>query len=299
MSGTGERAEAVERHLGDRLAALIDGELSHEVRERVLAHLATCWDCRTEADAQRQVKSVFADTAPPPPPATLLARLQGLPADPGAWPDDDGRPPRGSARPTRSTGSLGLGFPTDGLLRHGGFRIHVPGRGGARGRRFAFAAAGAFSLAALALSGVLDGEGVTSDTIAAPAARSGPTTGPADLDASLDTAQRQSGDAPRPGSVPSGVDLARQPLTRGALVLRAESVTPLFGGLVSLTSPLLPSTPATTRATPTSVVHSSPSPTPLPSATPAGPPVVRGTTPAAADRTSRSTSPTTPAARGE
>ncbi|MGE7383347.1 zf-HC2 domain-containing protein, partial [Serratia bockelmannii] len=31
-----------EQHLGDRLAALVDGELKHDARERVLAHLATC-----------------------------------------------------------------------------------------------------------------------------------------------------------------------------------------------------------------------------------------------------------------
>ncbi|MGH3325224.1 MAG: anti-sigma factor family protein, partial [Streptomyces sp.] len=57
----------VEQHLGDRLAALIDGELGHDARERVLSHLATCRGCKTEADAQRRLKSVFADTAPPPP----------------------------------------------------------------------------------------------------------------------------------------------------------------------------------------------------------------------------------------
>ena len=43
-------------HLGERLSALIDGELSHQQRERVLAHLANCGPCRQEAAALRMLK---------------------------------------------------------------------------------------------------------------------------------------------------------------------------------------------------------------------------------------------------
>ncbi len=43
-------------HLGDRLSALIDGELGHTQRERVLAHLARCEPCRREAVALRALK---------------------------------------------------------------------------------------------------------------------------------------------------------------------------------------------------------------------------------------------------
>jgi hypothetical protein len=43
-------------HLGQRLSALIDGELSHQQRERVLAHLAHCAPCRKEAAALRMLK---------------------------------------------------------------------------------------------------------------------------------------------------------------------------------------------------------------------------------------------------
>ena len=43
-------------HLGHRLSALIDGELSHEQRDRVLAHLARCEPCRAEAAALRMLK---------------------------------------------------------------------------------------------------------------------------------------------------------------------------------------------------------------------------------------------------
>jgi anti-sigma factor RsiW len=44
------------RHLGERLSALIDGELNGAQRERVLAHLARCEDCRREAAALRLLK---------------------------------------------------------------------------------------------------------------------------------------------------------------------------------------------------------------------------------------------------
>jgi anti-sigma factor RsiW len=46
----------VKRHLGERLSALIDGELNDAKRERVLAHLAGCEDCRQEAAALRMLK---------------------------------------------------------------------------------------------------------------------------------------------------------------------------------------------------------------------------------------------------
>lgn len=70
---SGSRPDSTERrvadqHLGDRLSALVDGELGHESRDRVLAHLVTCAKCKAEADAQRRLKNVFAEVAPPPPP---------------------------------------------------------------------------------------------------------------------------------------------------------------------------------------------------------------------------------------
>jgi anti-sigma factor RsiW len=46
----------MKRHLGERLSALVDGELSDAQRERVLAHLAKCDGCRQEAAALRLLK---------------------------------------------------------------------------------------------------------------------------------------------------------------------------------------------------------------------------------------------------
>ncbi|MGW2168101.1 zf-HC2 domain-containing protein [Streptomyces nondiastaticus] len=170
MTGSGGQSPA-ELHLGDRLAALVDGELGHDSRERVLAHLATCWTCKAEADAQRRLKSVFAEAAPPPLSENFLARLQGLAGgDPHAplGPDHDGPEGRegaggpGKAGPAARAEALApLGLLPGGVRpgarpREGGFRIHEmpePPRGGIRGRRIAFAAAGAVSLAAFALGG--------------------------------------------------------------------------------------------------------------------------------------------------
>ncbi|MFJ3225683.1 anti-sigma factor family protein [Streptomyces sp. NPDC086783] len=175
-----------DQHLGDRLSALVDGELGHDSRERVLAHLATCAKCKAEADAQRRLKNVFAEVAPPPPSESFLARLQGLPG--GGDSDDGGPPPGGGAFFGRLPGSdrhsgvagvfgvTGESFGYVPARPHAdvlppssgrGFRIHDVGRhetdrSASRGLRFAFAAAGAVSLAAVALGGV--STGVPGDT---------------------------------------------------------------------------------------------------------------------------------------
>ncbi|ALO10866.1 Putative membrane protein [Streptomyces venezuelae] len=157
-----------EHHLGDRLAALVDGELGHDARERVLAHLATCARCKAEADAQRTVKSVFASAAPPPPSEGFLARLQGLPGGPGEPSGGSGGPgvPRGPLEELLGAAALKSdGFATAAVVTPNsphpgtGFRIHEVGDRGSgtsgRGRRFAFAAASAVSFAAIALGGTL------------------------------------------------------------------------------------------------------------------------------------------------
>ncbi|MDF9815454.1 zf-HC2 domain-containing protein [Streptomyces sp. SPB162] len=169
-SGTGQQhVSSAEQHLGDRLAAFVDGELPDDTRDRVLAHLVTCPQCKTAADEQRRLKNVVATTAPPTLSAGLLARLQGLPGggdDDGRGPFDGGLFGGGDVFGKSTVEEFSflspgpdLAAPTD--VRSRGFRIHeverpVSGPGSAsRGRRFAFAAAGAFSMAAIALGGAL------------------------------------------------------------------------------------------------------------------------------------------------
>ncbi|MFF5445168.1 anti-sigma factor family protein [Streptomyces sp. NPDC012888] len=162
MSGASPSPSPAEQHLGDRLAALVDGELSHDARERVLAHLATCARCKAEADAQRRLKSLFVESAPPAPSAGLLARLQGLPGQPGG-------PGAAPGHPAPDAFRSGPGGTHHGGLPGGDpFVFAMPGAGPSRGRRgfpihevgrprrrFAFVAAGAVSLAAIALGGAL------------------------------------------------------------------------------------------------------------------------------------------------
>jgi anti-sigma factor RsiW len=58
-------------HLGDRLSALVDGELNGTDRERAHAHMAVCEPCRVEAAALRDLKRELRD----------LRALRALPAE--------------------------------------------------------------------------------------------------------------------------------------------------------------------------------------------------------------------------
>lgn len=210
---------AAESHLGDRLAAFVDGELDHDARERVQSHLATCDDCLATAEDERRIKSRVAGAAPPDPSALFLAKLMSI-----AGEDQDQQPPGGSPQSRRGfgggagagfgsaggwggnssfgsgrfgSGALGADHPLPGVdprarrstpfqdeqrpiaarLRSGfapsnnrpqgfpdtGRSAPQPSReqtvrpSAARGRRFAFAAAGAFSVAAVALGSAITG----------------------------------------------------------------------------------------------------------------------------------------------
>ncbi|GIH27301.1 hypothetical protein Aph01nite_56110 [Acrocarpospora phusangensis] len=99
-------------HLGERVSALIDGELGHNDRERALAHLTFCAECRAEVEAFRALKSRLRLMDPPPVPADLTMSLMRMP-DPGppnlrALPGIYSLAPADN-RPRRSAGSAGPG----------------------------------------------------------------------------------------------------------------------------------------------------------------------------------------------
>ncbi|MFD3380196.1 MULTISPECIES: anti-sigma factor family protein [unclassified Streptomyces] len=229
-----------EQHLGDRLSALVDGELGHEARERVLAHLATCAKCKAEADEQRRLKNVFAEVAPPPPSESFLARLQGLPG--GGDPDSDGSPLGGGGFGT--SGVFGMKPDSFGYVPSGphaavlpseqrGFRIHdisrrEAERSASRGLRFAAAAAGAVSLAAIALGGV--STGMPTDTTDA---RGGSGSG------SNVTPMRTS----NVGGATNSDSQRRRSLTP-LLAQGQRSFTGEGGAQTELSAPLLPGVPA-------------------------------------------------------
>jgi predicted anti-sigma-YlaC factor YlaD len=73
-------------HLGERLSALIDGELGDAERDRVLTHLAGCDDCRQEAVALRALKNRMHSLGEAMVDAALTGRLMAMALPP------DGRP---------------------------------------------------------------------------------------------------------------------------------------------------------------------------------------------------------------
>jgi anti-sigma factor RsiW len=75
-------------HLGQRLSALIDGELGGDERDRVLGHLARCGGCREEAAALRTLKRRMNALGEAAAGAGLTGRLMGLndSGESGVWP---------------------------------------------------------------------------------------------------------------------------------------------------------------------------------------------------------------------
>ncbi|SEG42063.1 Putative zinc-finger [Thermomonospora echinospora] len=63
--------------LGERLTALVDGELDHDERDRALAHLAVCRACRQEADTMRRLKGRLRALASPPQDPAVAPDLPG------------------------------------------------------------------------------------------------------------------------------------------------------------------------------------------------------------------------------
>ena len=95
--------------LGERLTALVDGELGHEERDRALAHLAGCAQCRDEVTSLRSLKGRLRGLSAAPitddsgelPSPDLLTRLRSLPAS--AEPPAADAPPA-SPPPSREIG---------------------------------------------------------------------------------------------------------------------------------------------------------------------------------------------------
>jgi anti-sigma factor RsiW len=132
VSTSGHRSDP---HLGGLVAAVVDGVLGHDARDRALAHLARCDECRAEVEAQRRLKARLARLGAPEVPGDLAARLLRLP---------DGA--AGGATPGAAQATL-LPEPPPVRLQ-ASFRPPAPRSAPARPRRLAFAAAGgaAFTL---------------------------------------------------------------------------------------------------------------------------------------------------------
>lgn len=69
-------------HPLDKLSAVVDGELDHDSRDKVLGHLVGCDSCRAEVEAGRRLKARLGDLADdgPGPSTDLMQRLLGVPS---------------------------------------------------------------------------------------------------------------------------------------------------------------------------------------------------------------------------
>ena len=143
-------------HLGVSVSALVDGELDHGRRERVLGHLAHCPDCRDEVDAQRRFKAALRSLGGPVPAGGLSERLLAvaMPSQPAAATRPAGPGPRRgwpsapAGRPSRAIGPGSRPAPRGSSSPAGRAAAR---RRHARLRRSAVGGA----LAALSLGGVL------------------------------------------------------------------------------------------------------------------------------------------------
>jgi anti-sigma factor RsiW len=61
-------------HLGERLSALVDGELEGTSRDRAYAHLASCESCRAEAAELRALKQKLSRLLPGAPAEAAMTR---------------------------------------------------------------------------------------------------------------------------------------------------------------------------------------------------------------------------------
>ncbi|MEU6717742.1 zf-HC2 domain-containing protein [Nonomuraea sp. NPDC046802] len=168
-------------HLGERVSALVDGELNHTERDRALAHLTFCADCRREVESVRALKSRLRSLETPVMPADLTMSLLRM-AEPGGP-----LPPRERPFPSRTFGGVPIPgphsiAPLDNRPRRdaaGG--ASGPGRGSRR--RSAYVAVGVVS-AAVALGTFFAATGIGQNNPAPPVelferAHPSPTISPA------------------------------------------------------------------------------------------------------------------------
>jgi len=85
-------------HLGERVSALVDSQLSVEVTEKAHMHITGCSECREAVEAERLTKQRLASLSGPEPADLLVRRLLELAGPSGPLPPRPGHVP-GSPRP--------------------------------------------------------------------------------------------------------------------------------------------------------------------------------------------------------
>jgi anti-sigma factor RsiW len=125
-------------HLGDRLSALVDGELDGAERDRAHAHLASCAQCRTEAAELRALKQKLRGlTLDAPSEAAMTRRLVAM-AGPGGPLPSRRRLPRSRT----TTASQRATTASQRAVNKGGPHRGGPPRSGRRRRQVVLSAIG-------------------------------------------------------------------------------------------------------------------------------------------------------------
>lgn len=139
-------------HLGERINALVDGELDHTERDRLLGHVADCQPCRSELDVLRKIKARLARSSGPEMSPALLGKLLAM-AEPGGPVPPARRPLTGPsypiAPPPRTAATDASGRPV--ATHPGSTGPGRPRRRGGRRRYVYLTGASALSVGLIAL----------------------------------------------------------------------------------------------------------------------------------------------------
>jgi anti-sigma factor RsiW len=146
-------------HLGSRLAAYVDGELSPATLEMVESHLATCAECSAEVAAEKRLKAGLAGLGAADPSDAFLAKLLDISRPPvERVPTVRPLAPAASAergRAARTPAGAGAMFGGSGLTGRGFDTRAVAGDRPAR--RLSMAAASVVSVAAATIGAAFFG----------------------------------------------------------------------------------------------------------------------------------------------
>lgn len=102
-------------HLGERLSALVDGELGPAEHESALIHLAKCEACRFEADMTRRLKRRLHGLGEPEPDLDFMGRLSSMDGGSGRGGPGPFDPPFGGGGGFGSSPPLGSSRPIGGF----------------------------------------------------------------------------------------------------------------------------------------------------------------------------------------
>lgn len=176
--------------LSARVSALADGSLPDDVRDRALAHVTSCPDCRADLDAERLLRARLQSLPTPRPSASLIGSLLAMGEPGGPVPPRVGHVP-GMPRPRPAT--IRREPAPEAPWRRRVTTTRPGGRGATRRRAMVGATAGAV------------GAGVIAAALASGLPATSPVGPPALVQAGTVQAGTMRVGAPQPGTVQTDV----------------------------------------------------------------------------------------------